>query len=462
MKTSLQERAENAAKQFADKARKPLVIEFSGVPKAGKTTTLSNVQTFLKRCGFRTDVVVERASVCPIRDKKHANFNVWTACTTLAQVLEKTQNPPRSGDPQILFLDRGIFDSICWMTMMERISRVRQQERRKIQDFLLIDDWRKRISAVFVMLASPQDSMKREQGVLPVKGSTGSIMNADVLKQLREINESCIEEHNQRFRIFRIDTSAGETKGNPVRTAEVVADAILGLVEEQISENILSCPKSTIEHLFDGNSFIGRPQAKNLTRIFSDSKESDFRPRNDVEDDHARVQALPIVVVRNQSGDVLRLRRRERRQDNPLHNKVVIWAGGHVRSEDAVNGDPLVQCARRELEEELRLQIQPASLDLLGAVYMDGGGSISKHVAIAYEWRAPTDDVSVVLSRSEFFERRGTSLSGSFASVQDLANEIRKDSNKCNLKEVWSVELIRNHFAKGNQAHDLFSKSGNV
>ena len=155
MKSILQTRAENAAIQFSEKARKPLVIEFAGVPKAGKTTTLSHVQAFLKRCGFRTDVVIERASVCPVRDKKHANFNVWTACTTLAQVLEKTQNPPRGDDPQILFLDRGIFDSICWMTMMERISRIRPKERQIIQNFLMIDDWRKRISAVFVMLVSP-------------------------------------------------------------------------------------------------------------------------------------------------------------------------------------------------------------------------------------------------------------------------------------------------------------------
>ena len=39
-KSNLQIRAERAAEQFSDKARKPLVIEFAGVPKAGKTTTL--------------------------------------------------------------------------------------------------------------------------------------------------------------------------------------------------------------------------------------------------------------------------------------------------------------------------------------------------------------------------------------------------------------------------------------
>lgn len=89
----LQGRAKRAATFFDKRARHPLVIEFAGMPKAGKTTTMSQVYGFFRRCGFRVEVVVERASVCPIKDKKHSNFNVWTATTTLAKILEHTQNP---------------------------------------------------------------------------------------------------------------------------------------------------------------------------------------------------------------------------------------------------------------------------------------------------------------------------------------------------------------------------------
>ena len=448
---NIQNRAEQAAKLFDERARKPLVIEFAGVPKAGKTTTLAHVQTFLKRCGFRTEVVIERASVCPIRDKKHANFNVWTACTTLAQILEKTQNPPRSEDPQILFLDRGLFDSMCWLTMMERLSRIREDQRMNVQRFLMIDDWRKRISAVFVMLASPQDAMKREQGVLPVEGKEGSIMNPDILQQVRDVNKKCIEQFENEFRIYPIDTSSGDTRNDPKRTAEVVTETILGLIEEQIAEDILSCPKDMVESLFSEKNFVDGSRASSLVEYFRECDDDDFRPRDEVEEDTSRVQALPIVIVRNASGDVLRLCRREKKKDNPLHGKVVIWAGGHVRSEDAANGDPLIYCAMRELEEELRLQIETSSLRLIGAVYFDNGGSTSKHVAIAYEWRAPTDDVSVVLSRAEFVEKRGTSLSGSFASVDNLA----KDVENRKLKEPWSVELIREYLARNTSDSNL-------
>ena len=434
------------------KARKPLVIEFAGVPKAGKTTTLSNVQTFLKRCGFHTDVVVERASVCPIRDKKHANFNIWTACTTLAQILEKTQNPPRDDDPQILFLDRGLFDSICWLTMMERISRLRKEEKEVIQKFLTIDDWRKRISAVFVMLVSPKDAMKREQGILPVEGKGGSIMNNEILGQIREVNEKCAEQLERDFRIYQINTSSGGAKSDPKSTAESVTDIILGLIEEQIAENILSCSKKTVKEWFENKNFVDSSKASKLARYFEESEDSNFKTRDEVEKDVSRVQALPVVVVRNADGDVLRLRRREKRNDNPLHEKIVIWAGGHVRCEDAVNGSPLVNCAVRELGEELRLQLESSSMSLIGAVYIDNGGSASKHVAIVYEWRAPKNDVSVVLSRTEFFERRGTSLSGSFASVHKLVEDVK--NNK--LMEPWSVELVREYLAKDKFEPRLF------
>ena len=447
-KTNLQERAERAAGLFRDKSRKPLVIEFAGVPKAGKTTTLTQVQAFLKRCGFRTDVMVERASVCPIRDKKHANFNIWTLCTTLAQILEKTQNPARSDDPQILFLDRGLFDSICWLTMMEKLSRIRQEDRETIQKFLSIDDWRKRVSAVFMMLSSPSDAMKREQSVLPVVGEGGSIMNVDILRQVKAVNEECAELLRQDFRIFQINTSEGETRDNPKRTAEVVADLVIGLIEEHIAEEILSFPKELVTKAFGNKNFIPRDRAE---RFLQGSDQSDFRIRDQVEDDKSRVQALPIVVIRNADGDVLRLRRRERSSDNPLHDKVVLWAGGHVRREDADNGDPLIRCAVRELEEELRLQIRLSDLVPIGAVYFDNGGSTSKHVAIAYEWRSVTNDVSVVLSRSEFFERRGTSLSGSFAAVDKLVDDVQTKR----LKEPWSVELIREHLAKGAVDGDM-------
>lgn len=436
MKSDLQIRAETLAQDFKKKGRKPVVIEFAGTPKAGKTTTLSAVQSFLKRCGFKVEVVVERASVCPIRDKKHANFNIWTASTTLAQILEKTQTPPRADDPDILILDRGLFDAIAWLWMMERLARIRKEERDVAERFLLLPDWRKRISGVVVMTAAPKQAMEREQGDLPVEGSGGSIMNDAVLEQFRTNTLEACKRLEKQFRIFQVDTSSGSGKK---QTAEKVARIALDLINEQLDEEILCLEKTAVAKSFGGKTTVTGSKAADIVEAFV-SKGS-YIPRAKAENSTELVQALPIAVIRTKNGQVLLLRRREKQTENPLHNRVVIWAGGHVRREDANNGHSVVQGAIRELHEELRLSLEPQSLRLLGAIYADLGGSTSKHVAIVYEWRAETDDVVVALSNSEFFERRGTSLSGKFVPVAELLGNLKGDSGQ---PEPWSEQILRN------------------
>ena len=55
----------------------PIVIEFSGSPKAGKTSCINSLQIFLKRNGFTVEIVRERASVCPVTNKQNINIVIF-------------------------------------------------------------------------------------------------------------------------------------------------------------------------------------------------------------------------------------------------------------------------------------------------------------------------------------------------------------------------------------------------
>jgi len=448
MKSVLQVRAESLAEEFKKKGRRPVVIEFAGAPKAGKTTTLSTLKAFLKRCGFKVEVVIERASICPIRDKKHPNFNVWTACTTLAQILEKTQHQhesrPHPDSPEILILDRGLFDALIWLGMMEHLSKLKKEDREFIERFLLMEDWLKRISGVIVMTASPEDSMTREQGDLPVEGHFGSIMNEKWLSHFKENILLTCERLKRPFRVFQVDTSQKEAKDKRKETAEKVAGIVLDLVAEQLEEDILCAAKLHLIRLFSGKDCVTGPAAMKIAEHFV--KSGSYVPRAKAESSRDLLQALPIVIVRNKSGRILQLRRREKSPDNPLNDRIVIWAGGHVRKEDAINGNSLIHGAVRELQEELRLSLEAGSLKLVGAIYADLGGSTSKHVAIVYQWRAESDDVDIVLSGTEFFEWRGTSLSGEFIELQELIASLSKNQQTL---EPWSELIVREILGAG-------------
>jgi predicted NUDIX family phosphoesterase len=441
MKTELQIRAEDAAERFHG-ARKPVIFEFAGVPKAGKTSTLNALQAFLKRCGFRAEIVIDSTALCPIRDQTHSNFNVWTACTTLAQILGKTHNPPGFDGPDILILDRGLFDALCWLRLRERLQRIRPKERQVIESFLRLAEWRRRILAVFVMLASPEDAMQREKGLLPVEREEGSIMNEKVLAQVLNTTRETSKSLKKEFRIFEIDTSA-ERKGGAKQIAEAVANLALNVIEEHLREDVLSLPGEDVIRMFAGRRCLNSSEAAALAGWFV--KSGKYMPREELEADKTRVQALPVVVVRNKSGSVLRLRRKEPTDKNPLNEEMVIWTGGSVRKEDEAGEDSILQCALREIQESLRLDLEPHELKLWGAVYSEpGGAGTQKHVAIVYEWKAKTEAAAIVLSRAKFFDGRGTPLNGTFVTLKDLARDV--DDGK--IAEKLSVEIVRELLAK--------------
>jgi hypothetical protein len=303
-------------------------------------------------------------------------------------------------------------------------------------------DWRKRISAVFVMTASPEDVMQREKGLLPVERKEGAIMNKKVLARMLNTTRKTSQSLKNEFRIFEIDTSA-ERRGGIKQIAEAVANLALNVIEEHLGEDILTLPGEDIIRTFAGRRCLNSSEAAALAGLFV--KSGNFKPKEEVEADNPCVQTLAVVVVRNKSGAVLRLRRKERSGQNPLNEKLVIWTGGPARKEDAAGGDSILQCALREVQESLRLGLEPHELKLRGAVYSGRGGEgIQKRATIVYEWKAKTDDAAIALSGGEFFDGRGTALSGVFVPLKDVARDV--DDGK--IVEELSVEIVRELLAK--------------
>jgi predicted NUDIX family phosphoesterase len=425
-------RAEKLASRFKTSARRPVLVEFSGVPKAGKSSTLNQVHAFLRRCGFKSQILVERASESPIRDKKHSNFNVWTLCTTLAQILEKTQVPPHENDPDIFLIDRGLFDSICWLKLLVRLKRLTKEDSDCIHRFAMIPEWRNRICGVVVMLADSTDAMEREQGLLPVS-TQGSIMNGPVLHKLRDITEEVVKELDLEFKTFVVDTSSNQLNSSARETAEKVVDKVLDWVEHELEEQILYTSKLSVQRFFsDGKKYLKDTEALSLLDSLRDSPS---RPRNDIENDPDSVQLIGAVVIRDDQGRILQMRRHEA-DKGTLHDKFVVWAGGHVRQEDTEGGqDPIKQCAMREVKEELRLHLKDEELTYIGAVYVDEERA-AQHVALVYEWKIPSEDVALAINKFEFVERGGNSLTSALEDIGDVKRQ--------NNLEAWSTTIL-NH-----------------
>lgn len=86
------------------------VIEFMGLPRTGKTTTVEAITERLGEIGINSSIIQERASVCPVQDKMSPLFNYWTAISQMKEYVEACDK-----NVNVLLADRGIIDSAVWL-----------------------------------------------------------------------------------------------------------------------------------------------------------------------------------------------------------------------------------------------------------------------------------------------------------------------------------------------------------
>src|SRR5437016_2052376 len=86
------------------------VIELFGLPRTGKTSSVDFLLHSLRQAGLRVQVIRERASLSPIRNKMSPLFNYWTALSQLREYVEACDQ-----DLDVVLADRGVLDSAVWL-----------------------------------------------------------------------------------------------------------------------------------------------------------------------------------------------------------------------------------------------------------------------------------------------------------------------------------------------------------
>jgi predicted NUDIX family phosphoesterase len=411
-------------------AKRPLIIEFSGCPKAGKTRAISVFELFLRRNGIKVEVFTERASVSPIKAKGHLNFNVWVSCASLQGILECLYK-----DLDVFILDRGIFDALMWNLWLERTGKVSSDEAERVADFFTMDRWTSLVDVVFVMTCDPKVSIEREYAD-QLTAKRGTVMQEDTLKQLNDAIETAMKKYARSFRkVSKIDTTNTTTRDGVARITKEALEALTELLDERIC----AIPRCAIDIAIPESGFLADPVA---TQAFINSvrRSKVFLPRSEAERDDDLFQPIPCAILRYEER-VLLVRRKE--PGHSLHDTYAIWAGGHVLQADedsAIEPDLLLGALRRELAEEVFIkgeyQLNPRPL---GLVRTSETGRASRHIGVLFEVGLPSSEVALAMNQKEFRETRGRSMSGrlvEIARVRDFYKEMG-DWSRFIVNELW-------------------------
>ena len=203
---------------------RPSVIEFSGSPKAGKTTTIDIVSHFYKRLGFRVWAPTEGASKrTPYHLKKDlVAFNSWSLNYAISELLLSYHNVD---DPDLIILDRGPFDSLAWMGVLRERGEISQADYDTIKNYATLDKWADVVSKIFIFVCTPQISLKRENESKLTKAQ-GTAMNEEMLPAVLE-QYKLLADELKAYPTRMIDTSEGTTaKATAYDVAREVLDTL--------------------------------------------------------------------------------------------------------------------------------------------------------------------------------------------------------------------------------------------
>lgn len=388
-------------------AKRPLIIEFSGAPKAGKTRCISVLELFLKRNGIKVEVFTERASIAPIKSKGHLNFNVWVSCASLQGMLECLYR-----DIDVFILDRGVFDALVWNEWLEMTGKINADEARHFEQFFTMKRWTDLVDVIFVLTCEPKISIEREYAD-QLTSKRGTIMAEDTLNQFLTCIDKTMKINGSKFKkIVTIDTTNTKTRQGVAR----ITDEALTVLSSFLDESICVVPIGVVKAALPKSGFVAD------TKIISEflqtvTTEKQFLPRSEAEQNPNYIQPIPCAVLRYKD-KVLVLKRKK--PGHPLHDTYAVWAGGHVSQSD--DGDEiLINALNRELTEELfikeafELNPQP-----VGLIRTSEDARASRHVAVLYEITLNSENVALALNQKEFRETRGISMSGRVIDVTQI------------------------------------------
>lgn len=201
---SLEERAKAVLEAYTS-ALNPVVVEFAGSPKAGKSTTIDIVGHFFKRMKYKVWAPTEGASKrTPYHLKRDlVAYNTWTLNYAISELLVSYHNVDQQ---HLILMDRGPFDSLAWMGLLVERKDLDKDDFKTIEQFALHPRWIGLIDRLYLFTCDPATSLRRETES-KLTTEAGVAMNPKMLDLL-------IAQYKQ------LETKLGHYPVHPVATGE--------------------------------------------------------------------------------------------------------------------------------------------------------------------------------------------------------------------------------------------------
>ena len=158
---------------------RPFFVEFTGSPSSGKTTTITELDKFFRRMGFRVLRPQEGAEVVRHITRDTPLYNLTTG--DYAKKFLVDEGVGHKYD--LVIFDRCIFDAYVWMMYWEEKGKLTREECVMYQGYFLSRFWADNIDAAYFMICDPDEAMHRELRIA-LSQKLGETTNPETIRKL--------------------------------------------------------------------------------------------------------------------------------------------------------------------------------------------------------------------------------------------------------------------------------------
>jgi len=266
----------------AEPQRHAFVVEVAGMPKAGKSSAISNLRHYFRYGptlldppaeGYEVDTPAEGVSLRTpgyLKDGILVDFNTWAGAYAIQELLQARHNTHHD----LVLLDRGPWDASCWLEYCQNTQKVRAkgdpEEVARIVNFFRQDGWTTQADLHVVLVVDPDEAKKRERQERLIEATSAPTFRDDLMHDLKDIyqrqffsigstvglqqakSKACehVGEHGAKF----IDT----TEKKPKEIAVEIIGAIFKVLELKNGKRAGDWADSLVAELLDLN--IGKAQ----------------------------------------------------------------------------------------------------------------------------------------------------------------------------------------------------------
>lgn len=409
-----------------DRTRLPFVVEFCGLPKAGKTTILHRTRSLLEELGL-SPILVPEAATNTISTALRGDLFIFNVLCTLENISQVIEQCHRRTDVDVVLLDRGVTDGLVWLEFLRQIGLLPPEFYSTIEQFVRLPPWFDR-THLLVCLDSNWESYHARYNIDSIVPAEPKI-NHDRFKILRKCYSDVIKPANaSRFpavltRDCSLNCLPGEasTKKNRIVQENIcqasqlcidVANAVLDGIVASNKELIAVLTTDTVRDFVDHD--MTSEDMSNFIQYAFGRKNSDgirtrgaggspimpvqFLPRDAVERDLQYLQIVASAFIRRRD-ELLVLRRSNKEERAQLRGRLTIIVGGHVDATDLQmrfgGNNEVENCLLRELKEELTHldmpDIKPSFAFRLGDSEMG-----RRHLGLIYQVSTLSSHIDVV------------------------------------------------------------------